>query len=396
MLRGVWNNTQTNELSKRKKELCARLDRERNEERIAHLEREIVILTEQLRQSQQETRHVRGEYQIASQKENKMHQNTQMRYQHATDLALRSNSKQVYFPQVQTLQSDLTKDDGKSSRGIGETVDEHQDIRQNLDGPPWVIQSDEVTMTDDIVGEGGWGVVKVGIFRGTKVAVKCLHAEIVSNFHLELFSMERDIASSIRHPNLLQFIGATIVDEPMIVTELMPTTLRKEIQKSRMAKQQIVVIAIDILSALNYLHLWKPHPILHGDVSSANVLLDVSERSQWKAKLSDYGSVILLGNRPCNTVGPGNPVYSAPEATNPELHSPSMDIYSFGILLIEMATGCFPAAVQVERDVQVREVKWPEIKRLIISCTDNEKDCCPNAENILEDFRVLYLNHFNK
>ena len=105
--------------------------------------------------------------------------------------------------------------------------------------------------------------MRVGIFRGIKVAVKCLHQVILSEYNLSLFSREMNIASRIRHPNLLQFIGATRVGNLMILTELMPTSLRKELEKSPMTRPQIITIARNVASALNYLHLWKPYPILH-------------------------------------------------------------------------------------------------------------------------------------
>ena len=80
----------------------------------------------------------------------------------------------------------------------------------------------------------------------------------------------------------------------MILTELMPISLRKELEKSPMTRPQIITVAKDVARALNYLHLWKPHPILHRDVSSANVLLEPSGSSRWKGKLSDYGSANIL------------------------------------------------------------------------------------------------------
>ena len=198
---------------------------------------------------------------------------------------------------------------------------------------------EEIIMTQEILGTGvtgGWGEVKVGIFRGIKVAVKCLHEVILSEYNLSLFSREMNIASRIRHPNLLQFIGATRVGNLMILTELMPISLRKELEKSPMTHPQIITIARDVASALNYLHLWKPHPILHQDVSSANVLLEPSGSLRWKGKLSDYGSANILHQ--IHTVAPGSPAYAAPEAQSPNLHSPKMDVYSFGVLFVEMVT----------------------------------------------------------
>ena len=160
-------------------------------------------------------------------------------------------------------------------------------------------------MTKEVLGKGVWGEVKVGIFRGTRVAVKYLHQEIVCEFYLELFSREMDFASRVCHPNLLQFIGATKMGNSIIVTELMPTSLRNELRKSPMARPQVTSIGIDVACALNYLHLWKPQPILHRDVSSANVLLEQSIGCQWRAKVSDYGSANLLDK--LHTPAPGSP-----------------------------------------------------------------------------------------
>ena len=288
--------------------------------------------------------------------------------------------------QVQALQNDLSETDRIIDRKELTIAKQQQEIRRYRDNPPWLIEREEVVMTEEVLGSGGWGEVKVGIFRGTRVAVKCLHRLIISEYYLQLFSREMDIASRVRHPNLLQFIGATRVGNPIIVTELMPTSLRKELEKCPMTKPQVISIGIDITLALNYLHLWKPQPILHRDVSSANVLLEPSVQGKWKAKLSDYGSANLQEN--VHTAGPGNPVYSAPEATTPKLHSPAMDIYSIGILLVEMATGQFPSSVSFEREVQIQEVKWPLMKKLVLRCTHDDPKTRPTTEKLLEDLKA--------
>ena len=81
-------------------------------------------------------------------------------------------------------------------------------------------------ITNEILGIGGWGEVKVAIFRGTKVAAKCLYEAIITEHNLHLFSRETDIASRVRHPNLLQFIGAARVGKPIILTELIPVFVK--------------------------------------------------------------------------------------------------------------------------------------------------------------------------
>ena len=310
------------------------------------------------------------------------------------NLTAKENALRFSSGQVQSLQNYLVEKETIIQRSEDTIVDQQREIRRYRDTPHWVIQREEVEVTEEVLGKGGWGEVKVGLFRGTRVAVKRLHQEIVSEFYLELFSREMDIASRVRHPNLLLFIGATKVGNPIIVTELMPTSLRNELQKSPMTKPQVMSIGIDVASALNYLHLWKPQPILHRDISSANVLLEQSTVSQWRAKVSDYGSANLLDK--VHTAAPGSPVYSAPEATTPSLHSPAMDVYSFGILLVEMSIGRFPSAETVEKEAQIREVRWPQIKRLILRCTGRMVNSRPKTEVVLTELKEVYFGDFNR
>ena len=246
----------------------------------------------------------------------------------------------------------------------------------------WVVNREEITTTQVVLGKGGWGEVKVAHFRGLKVAAKCLHEVIISPYNMSAFSREMNIASKMRHPNLLQFIGATTEGNPIILTELMPTSLRKELESGGLAYPAILSISVDVACALNYLHLFKPHPILHRDVSSANVLLQpMGVGHEWRAKVSDYGSANLQPLARTNT--PGNPVYSAPESPYPRRHSPAMDVFSYGVLLIEMMVCQFPE--KEKRKDHIEAITRPALKDLIQRCLLENYRLRPTMADIIKE-----------
>ena len=176
----------------------------------------------------------------------------------------------------------------------------------------WVISRDEIQMTNKCLGRGGWGSVYEGVYCGCTVAVKQIHDLILSPHNIRLFEREMNIASKCRHPHLLQFIGATNDEgNPLFVTELMEKSLRALLEQRQLAETEIRVISLDVARAINYLHQKKPKPIIHRDVSSANVLL-WQQGDQWRGKVSDYGTANFV--QQTMTVCPGTPIYSAPEA----------------------------------------------------------------------------------
>ena len=82
----------------------------------------------------------------------------------------------------------------------------------------WVVERREIQLTDQELGRGAWATVSVAMFRGARVAAKCVHNQIVSPHNIQLFKREMDMAARIRHPNLLLFIGATLEGEMVILT----------------------------------------------------------------------------------------------------------------------------------------------------------------------------------
>ena len=255
---------------------------------------------------------------------------------------------------------EVTVEKQQAQQQIQELRRQNEYNRSQNQTQTWVINRREINLSDKELGRGAYGWVKEATFRGCKVAVKCLHNELISDYNLHVFEREMTMAARCRHPNLLQFIGATSEGVPLIVTEIMHTSLRKKLERGEVSGEQIINISIGVACGLNYLHKITPSPILHRDVSSANVLLNPLPSNQWLAKLSDFGSFNFM--RESQTVNAGNPVYAAPEALDPSkgAHTPAMDVYSFGVLLHEMCSRRLPTGGLNPAIVRLVNWKMPE------------------------------------
>ena len=262
--------------------------------------------------------------------------------------------------------------------------------QQALTDDHWVINKDEVTLTKEELGRGSYAVVTVGIFRGLRVAVKSLHTIIISDYNLALFSREMSIASRVRHPHLVQFIGATKVGNPLVLTELMSTSLNQELRRNRLTNQQILSIAQDVALGLNYLHLFKPQPIIHRDVSSPNILLKpCTGPAGYEAKVADYGTAKVVQAENTGTVMPGNVAYAAPEARDPDQHSSAMDVYSYSVLLMEMNLCSRPEMTTAEREVQADSVSWSDMKSLIQRGLNANIRARPTMAQVIESLKRI-------
>ena len=146
--------------------------------------------------------------------------------------------------QIDDLQQRVQVVEHRAQRRAKET---RQTARETESDPPWVVQRDEIVFEDEELGRGGWAVVKIAKFRATHVAAKCLYGQIVSNYNRVLFIHEMNMAARVRHPNLLQFIGATLRGELIILTELMPTSIRRELENEcTFSPKQITSISLDV------------------------------------------------------------------------------------------------------------------------------------------------------
>ena len=254
--------------------------------------------------------------------------------------------------------------------------------RYQISSTHWAVRREEIELTGPELGVGGWATVTVAKFRGAQVAVKRIHNQIITRHNIQLFQREMNIAARLCHPNLIQFIGATIEGEMMIIMELMATSLRSQVETEEYFQPNLVkAISLDVALGLNYLHLIQPESIVHRDISSANVLLEELPHSKWRAKLTDYGSVNVV--RQLRTENPGSPAYAAPEASNPHMQSFKMDIYSFGALILEMLTGRLP--VPDQRPGLLCQVHHEQLLRLIRMCLSENPEDRPSASGIISE-----------
>ena len=252
----------------------------------------------------------------------------------------------------------------------------------------WVVSRDEVHLSNTILGTGGWGYVTVATYRRRRVAAKCLHRGIASHYNKDQFEREIRISARCRHHNLLEFIGAVPDNPAIILTEIMDTNLRDALADRRATTSQIPPISMDIAQGLLYLHSIQPHPIIHRDVSAPNVLLK-ADGNGWVAKLSDLGSAQFA--HIAQTLGPGAIIYAAPEVTQRDSahqQTVKIDVYSYGVLLIEMLTRRMPTE---SIDVLLRSVqsRWPHYMPLITSCTNVDPNKRPSIQQVIEQLGVV-------
>ena len=260
------------------------------EEQLTNLRGQIQERNEQLRDVTQEMTIVRGQLQ------GKDEETANLRNQ-ATVLRQQLEEKDQEMNELETT--------------LFKAQDELREY-QRQQSPEWVISRDHIQLTSKFLGKGGWGSVVEGKYCGCSVAVKQIHELILSPYNRELFEREMDIASRCRHPCLLQFIGATNDEgNPLFVTELMETSLRTLLEQRALSEAEMSFISLDVARALNYLHQKQPSPIIHRDISSANVLL-WRQGEHWRGKVSDYGTANFM--QQTMTVAPGAMIYSAPEA----------------------------------------------------------------------------------
>ena len=205
---------------------------------------------------------------------------------------------------------------------------------------------------DSQLGVGSYGAVYKAKCDQLPCAAKILHPVLFqtndpgSRRILERFEQECGFLSSIRHPNIVQYLGVCRDRDsrlPVLLMELLDSSLTKYLEKSNkpLPYHVQVDLCFDIALAIAYLH---SNGIIHRDLSGNNVLIVAGSR----AKVTDFGMSKLVDassriTRRTLTQCPGTEVYMPPEALRePPVYSKKLDCFSFGVLIIQTLTRLYP------------------------------------------------------
>ncbi|KAL8105534.1 putative receptor-like protein kinase At5g18500 [Apium graveolens] len=215
--------------------------------------------------------------------------------------------------------------------------------------------------TDNIIGEGGYGVVYRGhLANGSSIAVKKLfnnQGQAEKDFKVEV-----EAIGNVRHKNLVRLLGYCIEGtQRMLVYEFVSNGTLDQWLRGDMSHRGYLTwearmkVVLGTAKALAYLHEAIEPKIVHRDIKSGNILLD----DDFNAKISDFGLAKLLGageshitTRVMGTYG-----YVAPEYANSGLLNEKSDVFSFGVVFLEAITGRDPVDHGRPKD-EVNMVDW--------------------------------------
>ncbi|XP_010542705.1 PREDICTED: probable LRR receptor-like serine/threonine-protein kinase At1g06840 [Tarenaya hassleriana] len=245
-----------------------------------------------------------------------------------------------------------------------------------------------------VIGQGGYGKVYKGILGdGAVVAIK--RATEGSLQGEREFLTEIQLLSRLHHRNLVSLLGFCDEEgEQMLVYEFMPNgTLRDNISGRSGESLSFATrmrIALGSAKGIMYLHTEADPPIFHRDIKASNILLD----SKLVAKVADFGLSRLApvpdmeGVAPdhVSTVVKGTPGYLDPEYFLTRKLTDKSDVYSLGVVFLELLTGMH--AISHGKNI-VREVKTAYQSGTILSVVDKRMGSCP-AECV-EKFATLAL-----
>jgi len=269
---------------------------------------------------------------------------------------------------------------------------------------------------DELIGEGAFGSVFSGSYRGMDVAIKVLkHQEFLTPEMKADFASEVDMMEKLRHNAILNFVGAVHLPGHLcIVTELCQfgsflSSMKKYPNDFNEALR--VKTLLDASNGMDFLH---QSGIIHRDLKPDNLLMvSLEPRSAVVAKLSDFGTtrdVNSFATQMQSTKGVGTPLFMAPEIFMCKPYDKSVDLYSFSLIIyVAFATEmpfegdpcaatpwAFADAIKSGKRPGIPPSCPPEIAKMMEKCWDNEPSNRPSFEEVHMFFRKYFKDHYSQ
>ena len=237
-----------------------------------------------------------------------------------------------------------------------------------------------ILLKDQPLGIGSYGAVCRAKCDDLLCAAKIIHPTLFDpiahqiaphrehRLPIKRFQLECEFLSTIRHPNIIQYLGTHQDPDtklPVLLMELMDDNLTHFLENSPQPIPYHIQVNVchDITLALSFLH---SNGIIHRDLSSNNVLLI----SNVRAKVTDFGMARLGDQNPqlTFTMCPGTDAYMPPEAVKDKpQYTEKIDCFSFGVIVVQTITQEFPKPGDRRKRIQINQPGLPPIVEVPIS-----------------------------
>ena len=283
----------------------------------------------------------------------------------------------------------------------------------------------DVRETGKVIGSGWYGEVREADWRGTRCVTKRLHNVFASvtadqgpNNPLKDFIRACYTWSRLQHSSIVQFFGV-IREEgsapPVLVLEILPTSLRVHLQTRSMAEfpiEQKIKILHQVALGLVYLH--KHKHIVHLNLSTNNILIHPDNGA---AKITDIGLACPISSdkelQTGGTVVPGTPAFMPPEVFDiPLKYNERADVFSFGCIILSLLSHMWPQPLAPKTKRNGRLVPLSELERrqhlldkiepdtthfrrsrLINQCLEDEADNRPDSMYIAKELADIQAQY---
>ncbi|CAK4070203.1 unnamed protein product [Aphanomyces euteiches] len=253
-----------------------------------------------------------------------------------------------------------------------------------------------------VIGQGAYGQVILAQFCGTAVVLKRMHRHKITNAAMKQFTDEILLMSDLRHPNIVQFIGAswdTYANIGFVLEYVGQGDLYMVIHDKRIPKSWVDPfhrIAVDAARGMCYLHSKN---IVHRDLKSSNILVSPT----YAAKICDLGMSKSIDELKQLDQQVGTPLWTAPEVVTGGRCSFRSDVYAFGIILTELITRKTPyedqtpgmSAYKIMLEVATNGLRptlpsWlpDQLRRLVDTCLDANPSNRPTMLEVLDTLQI--------